>query len=58
MLKQILDAQRANIKVPKYAKSNKNLPQILTMTDGFADRPEIVHTTEFRAQKADANLGP
>ena len=43
-LKQILDTQRDKIRVMKDAKSTKPLPQILTVIDDFADRPDIMHS--------------
>ena len=43
-LKQILDKQRDEIRKLKDAKSKKPLPQILTIIDDFADRPDIMHS--------------
>ena len=43
-LKQTLDTQRDKIRVLKDASSKKPLPQILTIIDDFADRPDIVHS--------------
>ena len=43
-LKKILDKQRGKIKELKAAKTTKVLPQVLTIIDDFADRPDIVHS--------------
>ena len=43
-LRKILDEQREKIKTLKDAKSTKFLPQILTVIDDFADRPDIIHS--------------
>ena len=42
--KRILDDQRDKIRELKAAKTKKVLPQILTIIDDFADRPDIVHS--------------
>ena len=42
-LKQIMDEQRERIRKLKESKSKKPLPQILTVIDDFADRPDIMH---------------
>ena len=43
-LKKILDDQRDKIKELKAAKTTKVRPQVLTIIDDFADRPDIVHS--------------
>ena len=43
-LKKILDDQWDKIRELKAAKTKKVLPRILTITDDFADRPDIVHS--------------
>ena len=43
-LKKILDGQRNKIKELKAAKTKKVLPQVLTIRDDFADRPDIIHS--------------
>ena len=42
-LKQIMDEQRDRIRTLKDAKSKRPLPQVLTVIDDFADRPDIMH---------------
>ena len=42
-LKSIMDKQREKIRQLKDAKSKKPLPQVLTVIDDFADRPDILH---------------
>jgi hypothetical protein len=43
-LHTIMDGQKAKIKELKAAKSKKPLPQVLTIIDDFADRPDIMHS--------------
>jgi hypothetical protein len=43
-LTTIMDGQKAKIKELKAAKSKKPLPQVLTIIDDFADRPDIMHS--------------
>ena len=44
-LKNTMDTQREKIKRLKDAKTKKPLPQILTIIDDFADRPDIMHNS-------------
>ena len=43
-LRKILDEQKEIIKKLKEAKTNKPLPQLLTIIDDFADRSDIMHS--------------
>ena len=44
-LKTIMDEQREKIRQLKEAKTKKALPQVLTIIDDFADRPDITHAS-------------
>ena len=44
-LVEILDKQRAEIKLMKDAKTTKPLSQILVIVDDMADRPDVMHNS-------------
>ena len=44
-LKDIMDQQKEKIRKLKDAKIKKPLPQVLTIIDNFADRPDIMHAS-------------